>query len=101
MKNPVKIVFFRASQKEFFLKREGYFENPLMKIKISGRIKNKKIAKIVSAKTIFPKGLEKFFGDIFLLVLKFSTRRDFFEIETYKNTKARAVKVSMRASFAA
>ena len=101
MKNPVKIVFFRASQKEFFLKREGYFENPFINIKISGRIKNKKIAKIVSAKNTFPKGFEKFFGDIFLLVVKFSTRRDFFEIETYKNTKAKAVKVSMRASFAA
>ena len=101
MKNPVKIVFFSASQKEFFLKREGYFENPFINIKISGSIKNKKIAKIVSAKKIFPKRLEKFFGDIFLLVAEFSTSRDFFEIETYKNTKARAVKVSIRASFAA
>ena len=101
MKNPVKIVFFRASQKEFFLKREGYFENPLMKIKIKGRIKNKNIAKIVSAKNIFPKRLENFFGDIFLLVAEFSTSRDFLEIETYKKTKPRAVKVSIRASFAA
>ena len=101
MKNPVKIVFFRASQKEFLLKREVYFENPFINIKISGRIKNKKIAKIVSAKNIFPKRLEKFFCDIFLLVAEFSTSRDFFEIETYKNTKARAVKVSINASFAA
>ena len=101
MKNPVKIVFFRASQKEFFLNNEGYFENPLKKIKISGRIKNKKIAQIVSAKNIFPKRLEKFFGDIFLLVAEFSTSRDFFEIETYKKTKPRAVKVSINASFAA
>ena len=101
MKNPVKIVFFRASQKEFFLKREGYFENPFINIKISGRIKNKKIAKIVSTKNIFPKRLEKFFGDILLLVAEFSTSRDFFEIETYKNTKARAVTVSNNASFAA
>ena len=94
-------MFFRASQKEFFLKREGYFENPFINIKIKGRIKNKKIAKIVSAKNIFPKRLEKFFGDIFLLVAEFSTSRDFFEIERYKNTKARAVKVSINASFAA
>ena len=101
MKNPVKIVFFRASQKEFFLKREGYFENPLMKIKIKGRIKNKKIAQIVMAKKTLLKRLEKFLGDIFLLVAEFSTSRDFFEIETYKNTKARAVKVSNNASFAA
>ena len=101
MKNPVKIVFFRASQKEFFLNNEGYFENPLMKIKIKGRIKNKKIAKIVMAKKTLLKRLEKFFGDILLLVAEFSTSRDFFEIETYKNTKARAVKVSINASFAA
>ena len=101
MKNPVKIVFFRASQKEFFLKREGYFENPFINIKIKGRIKNKKIAKIVMAKKTLLKRLEKFFGDILLLVAEFSTSRDFFEIETYKNTKARAVTVSINASFAA
>ena len=101
MKNPVKIVFFRASQKEFFLNNEGYFENPFINIKISGRIKNKKIAQIVMEKKTFPKRLEKFFGDILLLVAEFSTSRDFFEIETYKNTKARAVKVSINASFAA
>ena len=101
MKNPVKIVFFRASQKEFFLNNEGYFENPLINIKISGRIKNKKIEKIVMAKKTLLKRLEKFFGDIFLLVAEFSTSRDFFEIETYKKTKTRAVKVSINASFAA
>ena len=101
MKNPVKIVFFRASQKEFVLNNEGYFENPFINIKISGRIKNEKIAKIVSVKKIFPKRLEKFFGDIFLLVAEFSTSRDFFEIETYKKTKPRAVTVSNIASFAA
>ena len=72
----------------------------MAKISKSGNIKNKVTVKIVITKKMISQKDDSFVGVIFL-VFELSINRDFFDIEMYKITKSRAVRVSINASLEA